>query len=63
MLRGSGIPWDLRKSQPYEVYDSIKFEIPTGQNGDCFDRYILRIVEMKQSLKIISQCISNIPEG
>ena len=63
MLRGSGICWDLRKSQPYEIYNKIDFEIPTGSNGDCYDRYLIRIIEMKQSLKIISQCINQIPNG
>ena len=63
MLRGSGIKWDLRKSQPYEVYDSLKFDIPVGSNGDCYDRYLIRIFEMKESLKIIEQCLNNIPLG
>jgi NADH-quinone oxidoreductase subunit D len=63
MLRGSGINWDLRKSQPYEIYDKLDFEVPVGITGDCFDRYLIRINEMKQSLKIISQCIDNIPVG
>lgn len=63
MLRGSGINWDLRKSQPYEIYDKINFEIPVGTNGDCYDRYLVRINEMKQSIKIISQCIDFIPTG
>jgi len=63
MLRGSGKPWDLRKSQPYEIYNKLNFEIPVGNSGDCFDRYLIRIMEMKQSLKIILQCINNIPNG
>ena len=63
MLRGSGVPWDLRKFQPYEVYDRIPFDIPVGTNGDCFDRYLIRIQEMRQSLRIISFCINNIPGG
>ena len=63
MLRGSGIKWDLRKSQPYEVYDSLKFDIPVGSNGDCYDRYLIRVFEMKESLKIIEQCLNNIPLG
>ena len=63
MLRGSGIKWDLRKSQPYEIYDSLNFNIPTGSNGDCFDRYLIRIFEMKESLKIITQCLNEIPLG
>jgi NADH dehydrogenase (ubiquinone) Fe-S protein 2 len=63
MLRGSGISWDLRKTQPYEIYDKTPFDIPVGSNGDCFDRYLIRIQEMRQSLKIISYCINNIPTG
>jgi NADH dehydrogenase I D subunit len=63
MLRGSGINWDLRKSQPYEIYSTLDFEVPVGITGDCFDRYLIRITEMKQSLKLISQCIDLIPNG
>jgi NADH dehydrogenase (ubiquinone) Fe-S protein 2 len=63
MLRGSGVSWDLRKTQPYDVYSSIDFDVPVGTNGDCFDRYLIRIEEMRQSLRIISQCINSIPEG
>nr|YP_010131911.1 NADH dehydrogenase subunit 7 [Odontella regia]QQD79290.1 NADH dehydrogenase subunit 7 [Odontella regia] len=63
MLRGSGVNWDLRQSQPYEVYDKLKFKIPVGSNGDCYDRYIIRIVEMRQSLSILEQCIAQIPTG
>jgi NADH dehydrogenase I D subunit len=63
MVRGSGLRWDLRKSQPYEIYDKLDFIVPVGVNGDCYDRYLIRIVEMKQSLKIISQCINQIPFG
>jgi len=63
MLRGSGVRWDLRKAKPYEIYDKLKFAIPTGSNGDCYDRYLIRIFEMKQSLKIIEQCINNLPKG
>jgi len=63
MLRGSGVPWDLRKSQPYECYDQLEFKIPVGKNGDCYDRYICRIEEMRESVKIISQCLSKIPKG
>lgn len=63
MLRGSGVSWDLRKTQPYDVYSSIDFDVPVGSNGDCFDRYLIRIEEMRQSLRIISQCINTIPEG
>lgn len=57
MLRGSGVAWDLRKKQPYEVYDKIDFDIPVGTNGDCYDRYLCRIEEMRQSNKIIRQCV------
>jgi len=63
MLRGSGLIWDLRKNQPYEVYPEIKFDIPVGVNGDCFDRYTIRIQEMRQSLNIIYQCLNRIPQG
>ena len=63
MLRGSGIPWDLRKTQPYEIYDSLNFNIPVGTNGDCYDRYLIRIQEMRESLVIINQCLNKIPEG
>jgi len=57
MLRGSGIEWDLRKKQPYEVYDKMDFSIPVGVNGDCYDRYLVRIEEMRQSNRIIKQCV------
>jgi len=63
MLRGSGVKWDLRKSQPYEVYNQLNFDIPVGSNGDCYDRYLIRIFEMKESLKIIEQCLNKIPLG
>lgn len=57
MLRGSGIAWDLRKKQPYEVYDQMDFDIPVGTNGDCYDRYLVRVEEMRQSNRIIQQCV------
>ena len=57
MLRGSGVEWDLRRKQPYEVYDEVDFQIPVGVNGDCYDRYLVRIEEMRQSNEIIKQCI------
>jgi NADH-quinone oxidoreductase subunit D len=57
MLRGSGIAWDLRKKQPYEVYDKLDFDIPVGVNGDCYDRYLVRIEEFRQSNRIIKQCV------
>jgi NADH dehydrogenase (ubiquinone) Fe-S protein 2 len=63
MLRGSGIKWDLRKSYPYEIYNDLDFNIPVGTNGDCFDRYLIRIFEMKESLKIIEQCLNKMPLG
>ena len=57
MLRGSGIEWDLRRKQPYEVYDRLDFAIPVGTNGDCYDRYLVRVEEMRQSNLIIRQCV------
>lgn len=63
MLRGSGIAWDLRKSQPYDVYDQLEFDIPIGKNGDCYDRYLVRIEEMRQSVKLIKQCLEKMPSG
>jgi len=57
MLRGSGVEWDLRKKQPYEVYDKLKFDIPVGVNGDCYDRYLVRVEELRQSNRIIKQCV------
>ena len=63
MVRGSGLAWDLRKAQPYEVYDELEFGIPVGKNGDCFDRCLVRIEEMRESLKIIRQCLDMMPEG
>jgi NADH dehydrogenase (ubiquinone) Fe-S protein 2 len=63
MLRGSGIPWDLRKSQPYEVYNEMNFYVPVGTNGDCYDRYLIRVNEMRQSLSIMNQAINLICDG
>ncbi|MCK8515910.1 NADH-quinone oxidoreductase subunit D [Methylonatrum kenyense] len=57
MLRGSGVEWDLRRKQPYEVYDELDFRIPLGTNGDCYDRYLVRVEEMRQSCRIVKQCI------
>jgi NADH dehydrogenase (ubiquinone) Fe-S protein 2 len=61
LLRGSGLKWDLRKKQPYEVYDQIDFDVFTGTNGDCYDRYLIRVAEMRESLNIIMQCLNKIP--
>lgn len=63
MLRGSGIAWDLRKSNPYEIYEELDFSIPVGKNGDCYDRYLVRIKEMYESVKIIKQVIERMPAG
>jgi NADH-quinone oxidoreductase subunit D len=63
MLRASGVAWDLRKAQPYEVYDRMDFDIPIGRHGDCFDRYLVRMIEMRESLKIMEQCLDQMPEG
>jgi len=63
MLRGSGVPWDLRKAQPYDCYEELEFDIPVGKNGDCFDRYLCRVEEMRQSLRIMKQCIEKMPGG
>ncbi len=63
LLRASGVAWDLRKSQPYEVYSELKFDIPVGTHGDCYSRYLVRMEEMYQSLKIMLQCIRTMPEG
>src|SRR6185312_8194622 len=63
VLRASGVKWDLRKAKPYAAYSQFQFEIPTGQNGDTYDRYLVRVAEMRQSLRIISQAVEGIPEG
>ncbi|MCH9019310.1 MAG: NADH-quinone oxidoreductase subunit D [Proteobacteria bacterium] len=63
MLRGSGVAWDLRKAQPYDVYDRMDFDIPVGKNGDCYDRYLVRVEEMRQSLRIMDQCLDEMPDG
>ena len=62
-LRACGIPWDLRKAQPYEVYDRLDFDIPVGKAGDCYDRYLIRVVEMRESIKIMQQCLAQMPGG
>jgi NADH-quinone oxidoreductase subunit D len=63
MLRASGVPWDLRKAQPYDAYESMDFDIPIGKNGDCWDRYLVRVEEMRQSLRIILQALEQMPGG
>jgi len=63
MLRASGVPWDLRKAEPYDVYGRMDFDIPVGRNGDCYDRYLIRIEEMRQSLRIMKQCLEQLPDG
>ncbi|KAH8922439.1 NADH dehydrogenase I, D subunit [Atractiella rhizophila] len=63
MVRGSGIQWDLRKIAPYDAYDQVEFDVPIGKNGDCYDRYLCRIEEFRQSLRIISQCLNKMPAG
>ena len=63
MVRGSGIPWDLRRNQSYEVYDELDFKIPLGKNGDCYDRYLCRVDEMYESVKIMKQCLEMMPQG
>ncbi|MBL6080836.1 NADH-quinone oxidoreductase subunit D [Belnapia sp. T18] len=62
-LRASGVPWDLRKSQPYEIYDQLDFEIPVGRQGDCYDRYLVRMMEMRQSLSMVKQCLGRLKPG
>lgn len=63
MIRASGLPWDLRKSQPYEVYGQLDFDIPIGKHGDCYDRYLVRVAEMRESTRIIHQCLDQMPDG
>jgi NADH-quinone oxidoreductase subunit D len=62
MVRGSGAPWDLRKAQPYECYSEMQFDIPIGKNGDCYDRYLIRMEEMRQSVRIMKQCVAKLRE-
>ena len=63
VLRSTGLAWDLRKAQPYAVYDRMEFDIPVGRNGDCYDRYLLRMAEMRQSVRIVEQCLAEMPDG
>ena len=63
MIRGAGIPWDIRKSQPYDVYDRMEFDIPVGTKGDCYDRFMVRVEEVRQSARIMKQCLRDMPEG
>ncbi len=63
MIRGSGVAWDLRKSQPYEIYSELDFDVPVGKNGDSYDRYLIRVEEMRQSVRLIQQCIEKMPQG
>ncbi len=62
-LRASGVPWDLRRSQPYDKYAEIAFDVPVGRNGDCYDRYLVRVEEMRQSVRVIQQCLAKLPPG
>ena len=62
-LRASGVPWDLRRAQPYEMYSHVQFDIPVGRNGDCYDRYLMRMAEMRESVKIIKQCLAQMKPG
>ncbi|KAH8094615.1 NADH-ubiquinone oxidoreductase [Cristinia sonorae] len=63
MLRGSGVPWDIRKVAPYDKYDEVEFDVPIGKNGDCYDRYLCRVQEFRESLRIIHQCLNKMPTG
>ncbi|MFP6777301.1 MAG: NADH-quinone oxidoreductase subunit D, partial [Alphaproteobacteria bacterium] len=63
MLRASGVTWDLRRNQPYEVYDELEFSVPVGTSGDCYERYLVRMEEMRESVKIIDQCLARMPKG
>jgi NADH-quinone oxidoreductase subunit D len=63
MIRAAGVPWDIRKSQPYDVYDRMEFDIPVGTNSDCYDRFMIRVEEVRQSARIMKQCLAEMPEG
>jgi NADH-quinone oxidoreductase subunit D len=63
MLRGSGVAWDIRKADPYDVYERMEFDIPVGVNGDCYDRFVVRLEEMRQSVRIVRQALEQLPGG
>ncbi|WP_443026553.1 NADH-quinone oxidoreductase subunit D [Sphingomonas sp. IC-56] len=63
MIRAAGIPWDIRRSQPYDAYDRVEFDIPVGTRGDCYDRFMVRVEEVRQSARIMKQCLQQMPEG
>ncbi|MEM6903190.1 MAG: NADH-quinone oxidoreductase subunit D, partial [Pseudomonadota bacterium] len=63
MIRAAGLPWDLRKSQPYDVYEELEFDIPVGVTNDCYARYLIRMAEMRESVRIIKQCVERMPDG
>lgn len=63
MLRGSGVKWDIRKVAPYDMYDQVEFDVPVGKNGDCYDRYLCRVQEFRESLRIVNQCLNKITTG
>ncbi|MEA2999025.1 MAG: NADH-quinone oxidoreductase subunit [Sphingomonadales bacterium] len=63
MIRAAGVPWDIRKAQPYDMYDQVKFDIPTGTKGDCYDRFMVRVEEVRQSSRIMKQCLDQMPQG
>jgi len=62
-LRASGVPWDLRKSQPYDMYEQVEFKVPVARNGDCYDRYLIRVAEVRESVRIIQQCLAKMRPG
>lgn len=63
LLRASGIDWDLRKAQPYDAYGKMEFNVPIAGHGDCYDRYLVRLQEMRESLRIVEQCLNDMPDG
>jgi NADH-quinone oxidoreductase subunit D len=63
MIRAAGIPWDIRKAQPYDVYDRMEFDVPVGTKGDCYDRFMVRVEEVRQSARIMKQCLAEMPDG